>query len=261
MSSSATPEPESEHGPDLAHAEIGVVHATSIELTPFLDRCERVRKYTGEDFVFRGGRFDHVRIAFAQCGMGPELATRGTHALIDAHSPEWVISAGFSGALLPGMRVGDIVVGDAIAGIGGQLLNLDVKMPADPAKGLYVGRLLMVESVVRTVQEKQELAKQHEAIAVDMESLSVARVCQERKKKFLAVRVISDDLSADLPPEILTVVGSTGTLRLGAALGAVWKRPGSIKDMWQLRESANSAASRLATFLEGIIGQLVPSKG
>ena len=94
------------------------------------------------------------------------------------------------------------------------------------------------------------------AIAVDMESLAVAQVCRDTKTKFLAVRVVSDDLSADLPAEILSVVGSTGTMRVGAALGSIWKRPGSLKDMWKLRETAHAAADRLATFLDGVVRQL-----
>ena len=51
-------------------------------------------------------------------------------------------------------------------------------------------------------------------------------------------------------------VGDTGSVRLGAALASIWKRPGSIKDMWNLREKATFAAERLAGFLAGVIEQL-----
>jgi adenosylhomocysteine nucleosidase len=91
-----------------------------------------------------------------------------------------------------------------------------------------------------------------------MESLAVAEVCRELKRRFLSVRVISDDLETDLPPEVLSVLGSTRTFRAGAALGALWKRPGSIRDLWKLREQAHDAAERLATFLDGVIEQLAP---
>ena len=43
---------------DLAHADVAIVCAPRIELKPFLDRCDRLRKYTGGKFVFRGGRYD-----------------------------------------------------------------------------------------------------------------------------------------------------------------------------------------------------------
>lgn len=242
--------------PDFTHADIGIVHATAMEVSPFLNRCERVRKYEGGKFTFRGAKFGDIRIAFVQCGMGADAARRGTQALIDGHSPKWIISAGFSGALQPELKVGHIVVGESLIDAEGQELTIDMKMPADPAHGLHVGRLLMLDRIVRTVAEKKELSERHRALAVDMESLAVARLCREAKIRFVAIRAISDDLSADLPAEIMTLVGDTGAVRIGAALGAIWKRPGSVKEMWRLRELASKAADRLATFLEGVVEQL-----
>lgn len=253
----ALPDPEKK--PDYSHAHVGIVHATAMEVAPFLDRCQRVRKYTGGNLVFRGGLLGDIRIALAESGMGPRLAKLATQTLIDGHSPAWIISAGFSGALESGMRVGDIVVGNSVVDASGTELAIDLKMQADPAKGLHVGRLLTVDRIVRTVAEKKSLAEQHAAIAVDMESLAVAQVCHAQKIRFLAVRVISDDLSADLPSELASVVGSSGTVRLGAAVGALFKRPGSAKDMWRLREQAVDAAGRLAVFLDGVVEQLYQS--
>jgi adenosylhomocysteine nucleosidase len=241
---------------DLAHADIGIVCALPIEIAPFLERCEKVRKYTGGEFVFRGGRFQGVRIAVAESGVGFARARQATQALIEAHTPPWILSCGLSGALLPEMKIGNIVIATSVIDTHGHEIKIDLNMPADPAKGLYCGRVLTADALVRTVQEKQELAKQREAIAVDMESLAVAQVATEAKHGFMAVRAISDDMSADLPPEVLSVVGPTGMTRLGAAFSAAWKRPGSVKEMWQLREAANTAAEKLASFLEGVVVQL-----
>ena len=241
---------------DTTHADIGIVYATPMELAPFLERCERVREYQGGDFTFRGAKYGKIRIAMAQAGMGAAKAKKATQALLDGHTPRWVISAGFSGALRPELRIGDIVVGNAVVDARGTPLSFDLQMPADPAKGLHVGQLYQAEAFVRTVAEKKSLSEKTPALAVDMESLAVAEVCHERKLRYLAVRVISDDLMADLPPEILTVVGSTGALRWGATVAALLKRPGCVPDLWELRGKAHKAAERLATFLEGVVAQL-----
>ena len=93
-------------------------------------------------------------------------------------------------------------------------------------------------------------------ISVDMETLAVAQVAKEHKLKFMAIRVISDDMSEDLPPEILSVLGDTGAVRVGAALSSFVKRPSSFKDMLHLRQNANRAAKNLAVFLDGVVHQL-----
>jgi len=245
---------------DLAHADIGIVSALPIEMGAFLERCDRQRKYTGGKFVFRGGRYDGVRIAVVESGLGFANARTAAQTLLEAHTPPWLLSCGFAGALLPEMKIGDIVIADSLVDPHGQQLAVDVSMPADPDRGLFVGRMLTADQMVRKVEEKQALAEEFGAIAVEMESLAVAQVARDSGIPFLAVRTISDDLSADLPPEVLSVVGSTGTMRLGAALGSIWKRPGSVKDMWQLRESAMKAAERLASFLDGVIKQLHEAK-
>ena len=249
------PEPAADNI-DKAHADIGIVCALPMEMAPLLERCLRVRKYSGGSFTFRGGLYDEIRIAVVEAGMGFALARRATQALIDAHTPKWVLACGFSGALRREMKIGQIAMANSICDTHGQELTVDLRMPADPQRGLHVGRIVTADHMVRSVKEKEALAAEFGAIAVDMESLAVAQVCRDTKTRFLAVRAISDGMSADLPPEILSVVGSTGSVRLGAALGSLWKRPSSAKDLWKLRENARTAAEKLATFLDGVLAQL-----
>lgn len=241
---------------DLAHADIGVVCALSREMAYFFDECEKTRKYTGGEFAFRGGRFGEIRIACVESGMGFARARRATHALIDAHTPKWILSAGYSGALRDDMHVGNIVIANAIADTHGNEIPIDISMPADPKHGLHVGRFVTTDEMVLLAADKKSLGKKYEAIAVDMESLAVAQVCRDTGTRFMAVRVISDDASTDLPKEILSVVGDTGSFRVGATMGAIWKRFGSIKDMWRLREQTGTASQRLAKFLQGVMVQL-----
>ena len=119
---------------DTSHADIGIVCALPIEFGAFLDRCERVKKYIGSNFVFRGGRYDNIRIVVVESGTGFARARRATQAMIDAHSPKWILSSGFAGALVPTVKIGDIVVADSIVDTHGQTLMIDVAFPADPAR-------------------------------------------------------------------------------------------------------------------------------
>lgn len=241
---------------DSSQADIGIVSALPIELAQFMDRCKRVKHYKGEDLTFRGGRYDGIRVVVAESGMGYARARKATQAMVDAHKPKWILSSGFSGALLPTMKIGQVVMANEIVDQHGQHKSINLTLSSDEANGLFVGRLLTADEMVRTVEQKQQLHEKHEAIAVDMESLAVAQVAAETKTGFMAVRVISDDMSADLPSEILSIIGDTGAVRVGAALTSIFKRPESVKDMLHLRSNAQAAAKSLATFLDGVVHQL-----
>jgi len=241
---------------DPSRAEIGIVCALPIEIGAFLGRCQRVKTYSGGLFRFTGGQLNSIRIALVESGTGPARARRATLALIDAHHPQWIITTGFCGGLVPEVKLGHLVVADELVNEAGESFRIDLRMAADPGRGLHVGRMVTRAAMIRTVAEKVELAARTGAIAGDMESHAVAQVCRELHIRCLAVRAASDDLSADLPAEVLSLIGETGAVRLGAVLGSLWKRPSSAKDMWRLREQAHLAASHLATFLEGIVWQL-----
>ncbi len=237
---------------------IGIVCALHLEVSPFLDRVKQFRSESGNGFHFRGCRWKGTNICLVEGGTGYTRARQATQALIDAFQPPFVLSVGFSGGLVPSMKVGDIVVADGVTSDDGETrLAIDIHMAPDPGKGLHVGSICTTDHIVRQVSEKKELAIRTGAIAVDMESLGVARVCQERGTKFMAVRVISDDLSSDLPPEVLALLGPKGSVRAGALFGAILNRPGCVKDLWGMREKAQLAAERLAQFLSGVIEQLV----
>jgi adenosylhomocysteine nucleosidase len=227
-----------------------------MELASFLSRCERQRSYSDRGFNFRGGLYDKIRIAVVESGTGMAKAERATRELIAVHSPSWILSCGFAGALQPQLAVGDIVAVNHCVDDAGRDLQIDLKMESDPSRRLHVGRLATVSKIVRTVAEKHALAAKTEALAVDMETFAVAQVCRELQRKFLAFRTISDDLSADLPPEVMSIFGDTGAVRFGAVVGSLWKRPSSITDLWKLREQATKAAEHLADFLDGVVKQL-----
>ncbi|MGC1276358.1 MAG: 5'-methylthioadenosine nucleosidase [Planctomycetaceae bacterium] len=241
---------------DHSRADVGLVCALSMELNHFFDRCEKVRAMSGGGFRFRGGRLAGVRVAAVESGPDPAKAARATRALLDGHRPAWIVCCGFAGALGEGVRIGDIVVSTVIHRVDEDDVPTPHGMASDPTKGLHVGDLVTTDHIVRTIAEKQALAAATGAIACDMESHAVAVVCREAGVPFMAVRAITDDLSTDLPAEVHALLEKTGAGRLGAAFGAMWNRPESVKDLWKLRENAVVAARRLAPFLEGVVKQL-----
>ena len=125
-----------------------------------------------------------------------------------------------------------------------------------------VGDKVLPAPIVRLPNDKQSLGSRHEALAVDLESFAVAEVCHRRGVRFLGVRIITDAMDEQLPVDIQNLTDQpTAASRLGAAFGAVCRRPSSVKDMLQLKENALVGSDRLAHFLDGMIRQLTPLDG
>ena len=244
----------SQPAPPPVSADVGVVAALGIEVAPFLAKLGRVRKYSGPKVSVVEGEVAGKLVAVVLAGAGRARAQRGAEVLLDGHRPRWIVSAGFAGALDPTLRRNDLVLASGVVTLEGRRYGIDLAVPE--GQGLRSGRLLTVDEIVRTAAEKAELRRAHGADIVDMESSAVAALCAERGVRFLSARVVSDEAGTDLPPEVLAILGRSGGLRLGAAVGAIWKRPASVKDLLALRTHAAEAADALARFLLGAMARL-----
>ena len=243
--------------PPPGPVDVGIVAALSMEVGYLLDRLEDVRRYSGPSRTVVEGECAGKVVALIVTGMGAEAARRGVRTLIDGHRPSWVLSPGFAGALDPSLARNDVVLAGEVRTESGDRWTIDVGAPADgPARRIRTGRLLTVDRIVRTAAEKAQLRERTGADVVDMETAGVAAECADRSIRLVSIRVVSDEAGVDLPPEILSMIGPTGSFRLGAAMGALWRRPASIKELWGLREKAIEAADRLADVVEAIIGSL-----
>ncbi len=247
-------DPESRRAPAPDPADIGIVAALPIEVAPLKDRLSDVRKYSVGRFKVVEGDCGGMIVALIVTGPGRSAARQGTELLLAGHRPRWIISTGFAGALIPDLDRHTILVANEVTDLEGRGLSIDVEMTDN---GPYrKGRLLTVDQIIRTAAEKAVLHDRTGAIAVDMETTAIAHVCAQRGVRFLSIRIISDTASEELPPEVLTILGPTGSYRLGAAAGAIWKRPSSLKDLWALREHATEAARRLSLALPNFLMQL-----
>ncbi len=247
---------ESSSARDMTSAHVGIVHATDIEIAPLVKLCDRRRRYEHAKYVFTGGFFGDLRVAFARCGMGRKSAAEATRLLVDGHRPRLILSAGFAGGLRDDVQRWDFVHPDTLVTEDGEPVAVAPSMPPTESPRIHVGRLLTVDRVVRTVGEKRELGRRFDALAVDMETAAVRHEAHVAKVPFVGLRIVSDDVATELPPEVLSVVGGTGAIRLGAALASVWKRPSSVKELWSLRESAMEASERLCKMLAAMLEQI-----
>lgn len=241
--------------PAPAPADVGLVAALPMEVAPLIGQFARVRKYQGPRHKVIEGEIGGKVVALIIAGPGGPAARRATELLLAGHRPRWIVSAGFGGALDPALKRNAIVLPREVVDEAGGRFAIDVAVP-EGSEGFGTGRLVTVDRVILTAVEKAALRSRTGAAVVDMETAAVAAVCHARGVRMLALRAISDEAGVDLPPEILSILGPTGGYRVGAAFGAIWRRPGSLKDLWRLREQAAATARRLAEILPTVLSRL-----
>jgi adenosylhomocysteine nucleosidase len=223
------------------------------------DTVPAVNPFANNGFEVVQGYLGKRPVAVMLCGVGAEAAMHGTAALLAGHQPRWVISAGFAGGLQPHIKRGDLILATALQDATGRQLAIDFKGSLPPPQGLaiYQGKLLTSERILASVAEKQAAGQATGALAVEMETMSVASVCANAGQRFLSLRVISDAMDEELPRDVEKLVAAkTGVQRAGTILGGLFRRPSMVKDLWRLQEQALVSAENLAKGLETLIAAL-----
>lgn len=194
--------------------------------------------------------------------MGP-----GAAALDRLDAGEWpaapsaVLVAGLAGGCAPGLRSGDVVVGDPVAtegsaiGSGGADPALRARaVKALEAAGLSyrVGPLLTARQVIATPLAKAEWWQARGVLAVDMESAHVLAWARRAGLRALAVRAIADGPNDEVPPALFRVLDADGRMRpLTAA--SLLGRPSLVRAAWRLGRRSRRALGSLARFVQAFV--------
>ena len=183
------------------------------QLKTLLDDC-RTERHHFKDFVI--GTLDGAEIILQQCGIGKVNSAIGAVEMIDCYQPDLVMSTGVAGGADVTLSPLDVVVAaectyhDAYCGEGvarGQIMGQPARFVSPKA---LVDKALALSGVVDGIKirsgltvsgewfvdsrekMRQILADFPDAVAVDMESCSIAQTCHIYQTPFISFRIISD---------------------------------------------------------------------
>lgn len=175
------------------------------------------------------------------------LASRWT-ALVAALDRPLVVSAGVCGGLDPALRVGDLVLPDAVINDAGLRLPVTAshEQRAAAASGAHAraGVMATASRAVATAEAKAALRAATGAVAVDMESAAILEAAAARGCSSLVVRAVSDDARETLSGELMRLMGADGRIRCGGVFALA--HPRVLRRALQLRRSTRQALASVA---------------
>ncbi len=183
------------------------------EMVQLRSLLSEIREHTDDRQVVVSGVIGNNEIFLQQCGMGKVNSAVGCTTLIHDYHPDIVISTGVAGGASTELEVTDVVVGtdyvyhDVYCGKEveyGRMVGMPPRFVADDTL-LAKARALQTETRIHTgrivsgdwfvdSKEKMRSILHHfpDAMAVDMESASIAQTCFLHGVPFVSFRIISD---------------------------------------------------------------------
>lgn len=244
---------------------VGVVTAMAAEAKALLGRVEW--NTSGELPAARTTLADGTEIICVVSGIGPEKAERAAGRVIKEGASE-IVSVGIAGGLTPDLCPGDVIIGDSVVdggeGPDGDYMAGSIRTDLNPGlaanhlhnelvrkclveAGLSANRgiIVTVSGAVLTGRGKQLLHERTGAMAVDMESYSIARTAVRARVPFLLLRVVCDPAERTISPHLTDTLGDDGKMKSWVLLGRVLSRPGLIPHLFELRSEFNAALKSL----------------
>ncbi|HTW86881.1 MAG TPA: hypothetical protein VMD75_02640 [Candidatus Binataceae bacterium] len=240
-------------------------YAFGMELGPFRRRLEYRRPLEIDGLKGFRSRTGTLELAAIATGIGPrrasEIAQRAFKALPHA---SLVISAGVAGALSPGLAVGDVVVADRLIAASEDDIGAKRIITVPPERveelsailieaGLAVstGGLLTTRRVLATAADKQQAREASNAIAVDMESASIAAEAASEGLRMICLRTVMDAAGEEVFGAGFT--NTEGHVSALTAMRTLATEPGTILRLPRMMYNLSLATRSLATALDAVL--------
>ena len=200
------------------------------------------------------------KLLLGYSGAGPANAQAAAERLV-ARGATRLISWGCAAALSASLKPGDLVLADKLVDAEGGTdakfcICTDWHSYTQSILAAFVtvhtGCLAESKSIVSSSKDKKQRQALTGAVALDMESIAIAKVAKRYAYPFLAIRVIADPVDMNLPRAISYALNDRGDMVLGKLLLFLALHPGELPGLIKLGLHFNAAKNTL----KAIAGQL-----
>lgn len=166
---------------------IAVTFALPAESSEFLRRLRNKSRADRNGIVAIRGMIDGRAVEVLHTGVGEQLCRERIGKFLADAQFGILISTGFAGALTDRLHVNDLLLAQNFSTI--DLKQAWVSLSALP---VHTGDLLTLPAMVHSSEDRERIARESGAAAVDMETEFIARACATHGIPLLSLRVITD---------------------------------------------------------------------
>jgi len=228
---------------------IAVTFALPAESADFVRLLKKPTPNSREGVDNIRGHLHGKRIAVIHTGVGKMVCRQRMEVMFRREKFDWLISAGFAGALEPQLRVGHLLVAENYST---PKLLADLRLGT--VEGTFLGKLATVPRMIESPSQRETLNKRTGAAAVDMETETIAEICQAHDVPMLSLRAISDTSSEPFPAPAHVLFDlakqKTDFVRLGSY---VLTHPNAIARLNAFRQRIGIARKALTNALDQIL--------
>lgn len=229
---------------------IAITFALPAESSDFVRLLQNCNNVSREGVETTRGRLHGRPVVVIYTGVGKKVCREKMEIILRRESFQYLISAGFAGALEKELRVGHLLVAENFS--SPQLLNSPELALID--QKTFLGKLLTVPRMIESAGERESLNKTTGAAAVDMETETIAEICAAHELPILSVRAISDTTSEPFPAPAHVLFDlakqKTHFVRLGSYL---LTHPAAFGRLKAFRQRVGVASGALAETLDQIL--------
>lgn len=183
-------------------------------------------------------------------GIGAKHALAASELLI-AEGATALLSWGSAGALHPKLSPGNLILPKSVIASHKDVFPTDAAWHNRLVTRLtnrfeiYSEPLVQSPIVLASPMDKLDFFKKHDAIAVDMESGSVAEMASRANLPFMVIRAIADTSDMSIPASALNAIDEYGRLRPMRLLSSLARKPFDLVLLTRLSRSFRAARTTM----------------
>jgi nucleoside phosphorylase len=179
---------------------IAVTFALPAESSEFLGRLGNKSHADRNGISIVRGTIGGRSIAVIHTGVGETICGERIKKFLENQQFDFVISAGFAGALDHGLQVNQLLIAKNFSTV--DLDHAESLLSNVPIQAV---NMLTMSALIDSGEERERIARESGASAIDMETESIAHACAAHGIPLLSLRVITDTPTQPFPapPSIL----------------------------------------------------------